>query len=65
MKSPGHLFADTTALLEDLHGVAVEGQHPDITPDMHAALASHLRLGCRRLERILVDVARSLGSPTR
>jgi hypothetical protein len=28
------LFADLTAALEDLHGLAVEGQHPDHTPDI-------------------------------
>jgi hypothetical protein len=38
-------FADITARLEDLHAIAVEGQHRDSTPDIHRVLASHLLSG--------------------
>jgi hypothetical protein len=38
-------FADITAHLETLHGISVEGQHRDNTPDMQRVLASHLLSG--------------------
>lgn len=39
------LFADATMTLEDLHSVAVEGQHREMPADMQLALARHLRAG--------------------
>lgn len=50
MKSVPHLFADATALLEDLHGLAVEGQAQGIPPDMARVLVRDLRSGVRRLD---------------
>lgn len=55
------LFADATMLLEDLHGVAVEGQRRDNAPDMQLALARHLRAGIVRLDGIVVEIALRAG----
>jgi hypothetical protein len=56
VKTPQHLFADLTALLEDIHGAAVEGQHPDISADMQRALIACVRSGFRQAGAILRDL---------
>ncbi len=38
------LFADITAMLEDMHGVAIEGQRHDNAPDIQRVLVSQLRM---------------------
>lgn len=43
-------FAAVTAQLEDLHGVAVEGQRSGNSPDMNMALIGLLRSGVTGLE---------------
>lgn len=48
-KSVPHLFADMTARLEDLHGIAVEGQCSGLSPDIHMVLLLHLRTGAQAL----------------
>lgn len=45
-------FAEMTATLEDLHGVAVEGQHPDLSRDEGRILIVNLREGIVRLDRL-------------
>lgn len=50
-KSVGHLFADATALTEDMHAVAVEGQAQGLSPDIVRVLVGNLRSGVRRLDR--------------
>lgn len=52
MNSVQHLFTDLTAALEDLHGVAVEGQSPHATPDIHEGLLACVRMGIVRLQGI-------------
>lgn len=56
-KSIPRLFADVTALLEDMHGVAVEGQRRDNPPEIQLALAASLRPGIIRLDNKLLDIA--------
>lgn len=50
-KSVRHLFADATALIEDVHAVAVEGQAQGLSPDMVRVLVGNLCSGVRRLDR--------------
>lgn len=61
MKSVRHLFADATALLEDLHGLAVEGQAHGLSPDIARVLVHDLRSGIERLDRIAMSIGLSLG----
>lgn len=60
MKDVPKLFADITMVLEDLHGVAVEGQRSDLSPDMQAALLSSVRTGIRRASRIMLEIGLAL-----
>lgn len=55
------LFADVTAMLEDLHSVAVEGQRRDNSRDMQRALACQLRMGIMSLDTKLTGIKRRLG----
>lgn len=54
------LFADLTIVLEDLHGLAVEGQHPDHTPDIQEAVLVSVRQGIRRAHRIVTAIGLEL-----
>lgn len=60
-KSIPNLFADVTALLEDMHGIAVEGQRSDNPVEMQLALASSLRPGIVRLDKALIAVGLAIG----
>ena len=51
--TPRRVFADVTAVLEDVHDLAVQGQSPDLTTDMVAPLAGHIRQGLTRIERLM------------
>lgn len=64
-KSVPHLFADVTAKLEDLHGLAVEGQCGDNSPDMQQVLCAHLRSGLAAIDVALREVTMpSEGGPS-
>ncbi len=52
MKSLTRLFAEATACLEDMHGVAMEGQSPHQCPDLHRALLASLNVGLERVRKI-------------
>lgn len=65
MKSVQHLFAELTAALEDIHGVAVEGQSPHATPDMQASLLACVRIGLGKLERIAESIGNAVGRAQR
>jgi len=55
------LFADITAMLEDMHAVAVEGQRLDNSPDMQKALNCLLRSRTATVDASLASIARKLG----
>jgi len=55
------LFADLTAMLEDMHMIAVEGQRRNNAPDMQRVLASQLRMGVASLDTSLTKIKRRLG----
>ena len=54
------LFADLTAVLEDIHGLAVEGQHPDHSPDIQGVILTSVRYAMRRSQRIVLDIGLEL-----
>ena len=49
-------FAELTVLLEDLHGVAIEGQHPDMSDDIAKALCASLALGLTQVKRHIAEI---------
>ncbi|RPF72152.1 hypothetical protein [Aurantiacibacter spongiae] len=51
--NPRQVFADVTAALEDVHDIAVQGQSSDLTIDMVAPLAGHIRQGLARIETLM------------
>lgn len=65
MKSAQERFADLTALLEDLHGLAVEGQHPDLSEDISNTLCASLTLGLARGRRLVSVISRLPWAATR
>lgn len=60
-KSVRRLFADATALIEDMHAVAVEGQAQGLSPDMVRVLTLNLRSGVKRLDRTAQRIIAALG----
>ncbi|MGB3795566.1 MAG: hypothetical protein WA957_04605 [Alteraurantiacibacter sp.] len=54
------MFADITAKLEDLHGIAVEGQRRDNAPDMQNVLNIHLSSGLVALNCTIRAIAKAL-----
>lgn len=59
-KDVPHLFADMTAALEDIHGIAVEGQVGDLSADIRWALLGDLRAGINRLRTICERISTAL-----
>lgn len=60
MKTLSDLFGDLTAAIEDVHGIAVDGQQADLSADMHEAILSAARLALVRVHRIMADIALTL-----
>lgn len=58
MKSAQERFADLTALLEDLHGLAVEGRQPDLPEEVGRALCASLMAGLARGKRHIAAIQR-------
>lgn len=58
MKSAQERFADLRAILEDLHGLAVEGVHPDLTQEVAMALCASLIAGLKRGKRRAEAISR-------
>lgn len=48
-----HLFAEATALLEDLHGLTVEGQGTEVPSEVQHALCRDMQAGIRRMARLV------------
>lgn len=55
------LFADISAKLEDLHGLAVEGQCHDHSADMQIVFTAHLCMGIASLDAALQQIRQQLG----
>ena len=62
MKGIPHLFADIKLALEDLHGIAVEGQSRDNSPDMHRMLISQLRMTIVAVDGKMGEIKQRLGN---
>jgi hypothetical protein len=62
MNSSQRLFADLTALLEDMHSVAVEGQASDIARNDRSALSACLRCDSVRTIEILNRIGTAIES---
>lgn len=60
MKPVQILFAELTAAVEDVHAIAVEGQHPEQSPDAHRALVAHVRAGAVRIGRMATAICNAL-----
>ena len=58
MNQSGEIFARITAELEDLHGVAVEGQAADQPPEAIAVLLLEICNGLQRIGDLLAEVRR-------
>ena len=56
------LFGDFRAILEDVHGIAVEGQRADNSADMEHVLATQLRGGIASLTTTLCRIRVALES---
>ena len=56
-KSVHRLFADAAALIEDMHGISVEGQAQGVSPDMALLFVRDLRSGLKRLDRTITNIA--------
>jgi len=54
-------FADITARLEDMHAIAINGQHRDNSPDMSRALASYLMTGIDAIADAVGSITSRLG----
>lgn len=60
MKDVPELFAELTGVMEDAHGIAVEGQCASLTPDVQALLLAGVKEHVRRLHRIMLNIAAAL-----
>ena len=60
MKSIPRLFAELTAVIEDMHGIAVEGQAPHLSPDLRNMLLRSLNQSVARIELITSAIERRL-----
>ena len=57
MTEPAELFARLTCEIEDMHGLAVEGQSPDQPPEILAALNRSIRLRLATCDQITAEIA--------
>lgn len=46
------MFADLTCAIEDLHGIAVEGQAPNLSPDIQICLLTSISRGLTSIRAI-------------
>lgn len=60
MNAAGATFGEITAELEEMLGVAVEGQSYGLVPEEGWALLASLRDGVERISRLMVDAASEL-----
>lgn len=61
MIDTAELFAQMTCQIEDLHGIAVEGQEADLPTEVSRAFADLLATGLQRANAITTQIERSLG----
>jgi hypothetical protein len=60
MNSAASIFVEITSVLEDMHGIAIEGHEPDIAPNEGCALLAALRVGKERVAILMADATLTL-----
>ncbi|WP_447931862.1 hypothetical protein [Sphingopyxis fribergensis] len=61
MNDPAKLFAVLVRQLEDMHGLAIEGQCPDQSPEMLQILSGHICNGLQRSKAVIDQIRVTLG----
>jgi hypothetical protein len=61
MIDTAELFAQMTCQIEDLHGIAVEGQEAGLPKEVSRAFAALVATGLQRAGAIVDQIERSLG----
>ena len=61
MKGVPNLFADIRTALEDMHGIAVEGQSRDNAPAMQRVFISQLRMIIVAVDGKMGEIRQRLG----
>ena len=61
MRDVRNLFADIRSALEDMHGIAVEGQRRDNAPDIQRVLVSLLRMTIVAVNGKMGEIKQRLG----
>lgn len=56
MTEPAELFARLTCEIEDMHGLAIEGQRLDQPPEVNAALVRSIRLRLHQCVQIVAQI---------
>ena len=56
-----HLFEALKSMLEDMHGLAVEGQRRDNAPDMQCVLISQMRMAIAAVDGKMGQMRERLG----
>ena len=61
MTDTAELFARLTCTIEDMHGIAVEGQSAGLPDEANQVLAAHLATGLQQAGSILDAIERNMG----
>lgn len=61
MAAVPRLFANVTAMLEDIHSIAVEGQCRDNCLDMQRVLISQMQMGIAAVDGAVGEIKNRLG----
>ncbi len=61
MTETAELFAGMTCVIEDMHGIAIEGQAADLSVEANKALAAHLTTGLQQAGSILEAIENKIG----
>lgn len=64
MTDTAELFARLTCAIEDMHGIAVEGQVADLPDEANRALAAHLTTGLQQARALLAAIEQQVGGST-
>lgn len=57
------LFARLTCVIEDMHGIAIEGQVADLPDEAKLALAAHLTTGLQQARALMAVIEQQVSDP--
>jgi hypothetical protein len=60
MKDPRRLFAKLTTTIEDLHGIAVDGQAPDLSVDIQLSLLASIKVAIANVAEVMTQISDSI-----